>query len=80
MSDMKVIVSEVNAKRGLVNERYFIQIDAVDKQSPLGKAVVEQSPQGGGETPITEVTADALPKHVRDALYLWLASVEVTAA
>jgi hypothetical protein len=79
MSDMKVVVSEISSKRGQVTERYIIQIDAVDQSSAFGKVILANTPQHGGETAIPEVTADAIPKHVRDALYLWLASVEVTA-
>ncbi|KQU44364.1 hypothetical protein ASG84_13925 [Rhodococcus sp. Leaf278] len=78
MSDMKVIVSEVDTKRGLLSERYTIQIEAISPRMPDPLHLRSDNPETG-ERALTDVSSAAIPKHVRDALYLWLASVEVTA-
>jgi hypothetical protein len=78
MSEMKVIVSEVDTKRGLLSERYTIQIEAISPRMPDPMHLRSDNPETG-EKALPEVPSDSIPQHVRDALYLWLASVEVTA-
>ncbi|MGB7235105.1 MAG: hypothetical protein WBD41_03895 [Rhodococcus sp. (in: high G+C Gram-positive bacteria)] len=79
MSDMRVTVGEVSSSRTQLVERYIIHIAAKSDRMPDPLHLHTDNLETG-EKALPPVSADALPQHVRDALYLWLASIEVTAS